>query len=954
MALVAGTRLGPYAILGPLGAGGMGEVYRARDTRLDRTVAIKVLPAGPSADEDRQRRFEREARAASALNHPNICTIHEIGSAEGRPFICLEYVEGVTLSSLLSHGALAVERLIEIALPLAEALDYAHRRGIIHRDIKPSNVMISELGVPKILDFGLAKRAWPTTGDGVTVSAPTRAGALLGTVPYMSPEQALMRDVDSRSDVFSFGIVLYQMATGQLPFKGASETEVIDAILHHDPLDISRARPEAPPELGRIVEKALRKDRGERYQHMSDLAADLRHLRRERSSAATEALTVARTRVGSRPEGRGRGRKALRIALAAVPVLAAGAAVALWIGSQQPALSFAPRDWILVADFDNQTGQAVFDRALLTALTVSLEQSPHANVYPRARVASALARMKRDRESPIDPELGREICRRESIRALVTCGIARVGSRYALSARIVDPQTGAAVRSYDELAPEEREVLPSLSELAASIRRGLGESLASIDRANKPLPQVTTSSLHALQLYADGQALWRKGQYHDAVKLYDKALEEDPDFAMVHAALGNAYMSFVFNQPSKGRAHLDRALQLATRTTERERMSIEATAASSAGNVYEAERAYHAYLATYPDDSLIRYSLGTMLMMNSRPAEALDQFQDVIRVAPQYAGAYINAATSCVKLQRVQESLEFYRKAFALEPSWESGGNLNHEYGFAWVRAGDIAKAREVFGKALASPGSKAGGLRSLALLDLYQGKYKDGADKLREAILLSQAAKASLSEARNRVYLAQVFEGQGAGAARLVELDRAAGLVARLDIDASWFADLGAALARAGTAAKARSLAKVVALRVERNSPRAMSRLHRLEGEIALAEGRHQDAVDSLLLADREFRDSGTVESLAAAYLAAGDRTRAIATYEALLAIDSLGWEAQQPWLAAHYVLADAYREVGRASSALETAERLLDLWKAADPDLLLVKRTRDLVRRLSATASR
>jgi serine/threonine protein kinase/tetratricopeptide (TPR) repeat protein len=948
MSLAPGTLLGPYEILSLAGSGGMGEVYRARDTRLDRTVAIKVLAADASADQERQRRFKSEARAVSALNHPNICTIHEVGVADGRDYICFEYVEGVTLSTLLSQGGLPLDRLLEIALPLADALDCAHRRGIVHRDIKPSNVMVSELGVPKILDFGLAKQAASSGDAAMTVSGQTRPGALLGTVPYMSPEQALMGAVDARSDIFSFGCVLYQMATGQPPFKGASETAVLDAILHHDPIGLSRIRPDAPPELEQIIEKSLRKDPKERYQHMSDVVADLRHLRRESSSPSAAGIAVQRSRASSRADLRRPGRLTLRIALASAPVLVAAVVALLWISSRQPALSFAARDWILVADFDNQTGQPLFDRSLLTALTVSLEQSAHANVFPRARVSSALTRMKRDPASPIDSELGREICRRENIRALVTCSIARVGPRYALSARIVDPQTGETVRSYEQQPPDEGHVLPALSDLATQIRRGLGESLASVNHSNRPLPQVTTTSLRALQLYAEGQNLWSKGQRNEAVKLYESALQQDPEFAMAHSALGVAYTSFVFNQPTKGRAHLEEALRLSTRTTDRERLLIEATAASSAGIVSEAERAYRAYLATYPDDSGVRYSLGTLLMNANRPAEAVGEFLDVIRVAPQYGSAYINAATSYKKLQKPQEALAYYRKAFAIEPTWETGGNLNHEYGFALVSVGDIAKAREVFGKALASPGSKPGGLRSLALLDLYQGKYRDGADKLREAILLNQATKSALSEARNRMYLALVREGQGAKAAALTELDKAALLLAPLDVEALWFADLGSALARAGAPAKAMRFAAIANKRVERNSPLAMSRLHRLEGEIALAERRDGQAIESLLLADREFRDSRSVESLAYAYQTIGDTTQAIANYEALLAIDSLGWEAQQPWVVAHFALADAYRRAGQVARARETADRLLTLWTSADPELPLLERTRLLVRQL------
>jgi tetratricopeptide (TPR) repeat protein len=590
----------------------------------------------------------------------------------------------------------------------------------------------------------------------------------------------------------------------------------------------------------------------------------------------------------------------------------------------------------------------LFDQSLQTALTVSLEQSAHANVFPDARVTSALTRMQRDPASRIDPELGREICRRENIRALVSCGIARVGPRYVLSARIVDPRTGETVRSYDEQADGQDKVLPALSSLAADIRRGLGESLSSIERSNRPLPQVTTASLRALQLYADGQRLWAKGQHPEAVKLYESALQLDPEFAMAYSALGNAYSSFVFNQPVKGRAYYDNALRLSTRTTERERLLIEASAASATGNVQEAERVYRAYLAMYADDSAVRYSLGTMLMMNNRSGEALEQFLDVVRVAPQDAGAFINAATSYAKLRKYPEALEYYRRAFVLEPTWEGGGNLNHEYGFAVVRAGEVSKAREVFSKALGFQDSKAGGLRSLALLDMYEGRYREAETKLREAIILNRAAKQPLSEARNLMFLAQVRQGRDPRAAVLAELDRADVLLAPLDTDVGWYANLGTFLARAGVVGQAKRLVTVVAKRAEPGSPSDMSALHGLEGEIALAERRYEKAIDSLALADRELRNGLALESLANAYRIAGNSAQAIATYEALLALDAVGWEAQPGWLAAHYALADAYRKTNQIDRARETADKLLNLWKEADPDLPFLQKIRELRRLL------
>ena len=950
MSLTPGRRLGQYEILALVGAGGMGEVYAARDARLDRKVALKVLPAGASTNTERRRRFEREARAASALNHPNICTIHETGSIEGVDYICFEYVEGVTLSALVAKsGGLPLERLLDIALPLSEALDYAHRNEIIHRDIKPSNLMVSTLGVPKILDFGLAKRESSSAADEeMTKGPPTRPGVLLGTLPYMSPEQALMRPLDARSDVFSFGCVLYQMAAGRPPFSAASDPELLDTILHGEPIPLARIRPDLPPELERIVEKALRKDPSERYQHMSDLVADLRHLRRESSLRTAAGSTDGLQARMSSTRREHRRRWVRRALLGALPLVVVGVIGAVWMGSRQSVLSFAPRDWILVADLDNLTPDPVFDRSLVMALTVSLEQSTHANVFPRARVAGALTRMKRDLASRIDAELGREICRRENIRALVSSSIARVGPRYALSARIVDPSTGESIRSYVEQADGADGVLPALSSLARDIRRGLGESLQSIEQRNRALPQVTTPSLPALQLYADGQRSWSKGQHSEGVKLYEAALQLDPEFAMAYAALGNAYSSFIFNQPVKGRGYFDKALQLSARTTERERLTIEATAAASAGNIREAERAYGAYLTTYPDDTVIRYSFGTMLMRNNRQAEALEQFMDVIRASPQDARALINAATSYVGLNQYPKALEYYRMAFELEPAWELGGNLNHEYGFVLVKSGDASKAREVFSKAVNSQDSKAGGLRSLALLEMYEGRYRDAEIKLREAVVLNRAAQAPLSEARNLMFLAQVREGRGAKADALAELDRAATLLAPLDTDVGWYATLGSLLARAGAASKARRQLAVVARRADAASPSEMSDLHRLEGEIALAEKQHGKAIDSFALADREVRSGLTLEGLANAYLVAGRSAEAIATYEALLALDGLGSEVEHPWLAAHYTLTDACRRNNQADRARHAVDMLLQFWKDADPDLPVVVQTRELRRRL------
>ena len=476
------------------------------------------------------------------------------------------------------------------------------------------------------------------------------------------------------------------------------------------------------------------------------------------------------------------------------------------------------------------------------------------------------------------------------------------------------------------------------------IRESLGESLPAIQRSNRPLPMVTTASLKALELYTNAQTLWVKGNYVEAVKTYELALQDDPGFAVAHAALGGAYMSHLYNQPSKGREHYAKALELASRTTDRERLLIQAAAAGAGGDLPEEMRLRLAYLTTYPDDISVRYDLGTNLMRNHQPAQALEQFREVIRIAPASANAYINMATSLNQLHLTREALDAYGKAFALEPTWVTNANLNHEYGFALVRAGEIAKAREVFDKAVATPILRARGLRSLALLDLYEGHYKDAAPRFREAVLLSEAARNALSASRDRIFLAIVLEGQGDRPGQLAELERARSLQEGLDAGVSWPAKLGASFARAGALPSAERLRDAVAKGARPASAEDMSDLHRLEGEIEVARGRPAAALEKLRLADREFQTGLTIESLAFAASSAKNLPEAVATYEALLTAEPLGWEAQQGWVTAPYYLALAYQASGQVDKARAAADRLLTHWKNADPDLVILRKTREL----------
>jgi tetratricopeptide (TPR) repeat protein len=625
--------------------------------------------------------------------------------------------------------------------------------------------------------------------------------------------------------------------------------------------------------------------------------------------------------------------------------LAVGA-FGLWITRSQPVLSFAPRDWILVTDFENRTGDARFDKALLTAFIVDLEQSRHANVFPRSRIVAALQRMGKapasGTEAAIDEALGREICLRENLRGLITASITRTGQQYLLVARLVDPQTGSAVMSYSERRKGEDGILDALDSIAASLRRDLGETLYAIRRSDKPLPQVTTASLEALQHYAEGAVLWNKGNYNEAQVRLHSALRADPDFVMAHAFLAANYYSHIFSDPVKGREHYERALALSGRVTERERMHIQAAYARDLGHVDDAIRLHENYLRAYPDDLSGQFNLASLLMRANRLEEAARRYQEMLRIDPRNPKALINVATCYNMMGGYTEALSFYQRGFELQPDWITSENLNHEYGYALVGAGQLEKAREVFTLMLGKPNQRFRGLRSLALLDLYEGKYKAAQPFLAEAIRINERAGDRLAAARNHFFLSRLLEGQGDRAGEARELSAAMKDLQDLKGNAWLGSHVGVAAARAGRLGEAERILIWVRDNTDRKSSKQARDEDRLEGEVALATGNVARAIVLLAQADQESSSPLTVESLARAYDRAGRHEEAISQYESLLKRfgESIGWEAQQPWLAAHIALAEDYAARGDVEAASVTAKELLRIWKDADAGLPLLQK--------------
>ncbi len=642
-------------------------------------------------------------------------------------------------------------------------------------------------------------------------------------------------------------------------------------------------------------------------------------------------------------------RRNLWIVLGLVLVSAAG--LALWLMHGRPAFSFAPRDWVLVSDFENGTGEPQLDDALRTAFTVSLEQSQHFNVFPHARIASVLQLMGKPADARITPALGREICQRENIRGLLTCSIARTGQEYALSAELIDPQSGATVRSYSQRVHGEDRVLEALDKISGEARADLGESLYQIHNANRPLPEVTTSSLVALKDYSEGMSLWHQGKYGDATARMRAAVEADADFAMAHAGLGDINFSYIVNDQPTGQKEYEKALALSARTTERERMLMQAEYAADLDHVDAADAYYRLYLEHYPDDWQALSDYARLLRMHQRQEEAITRYQEILRVAPDDATTYVEMATAYKTLGKLPEALHAYSEAFRLRPQWLTTGNTNREYGFALVANGEDEKAQEVFSALLGDPKTKESGLRSLALLDLYHGRYASARRRFQDALLLDESPPAVLSIARVHLWLGILAEGQGNTREELQQLDAAAAQIKSLGPKVVFGTFVGLEYARAKETAKAEGVETLIAPLVDAKSAEQTGYLHLLQGEIALAEGHSDKAIELLTLADHNNSNAFTVEALAHAYQQSGALDQAISWYEKLVSepVRSLSWEPQQRWVAAHYTLAEDYQARGERDKAGKMLASLLAIWKDADPDLSLHKQALELSGRIS-----